>query len=51
MIAKIDEKLKKEVEKLLEKEDLTDVEVQVLLAIKNDLKFEEKMKTMFELAY
>jgi len=49
MTEKIDKKIAEEVEKLLEKEDLKGDEIQVLLAIKNDLKFEEKMKAMIEL--
>ncbi len=48
MIEKIDEKIAKEVEKVLSKEDLKSDEIQILLSVKNDLKFEEKMKKMIE---
>lgn len=48
MIEKIDKKVAEEVEKLLTKEDLKGDEIQVLLAVKSDLKFEEKMKKMIE---
>ena len=50
MIDKIDTRLNEEVKKLLSKEDLKAEEIQVLLAIKNDLKFDEKMKKMIEFA-
>jgi hypothetical protein len=48
MIEKIDKKVAEEVEKILKKENLTGDEIQVLLAVKSDLKFEEKMKKMIE---
>ena len=48
MIEKIDKKVVEEVEKLLTKEDLEINEIEILLAVKNDLKFEEKMKRMIE---
>ena len=48
MIEKIDKKIVEEVEKLLTKEDLEINEIEILLAVKNDLKFEEKMKRMIE---
>lgn len=48
MIEKIDKKVAEEVDKILEKKDLTGDEIQVLLAVKSDLKFEEKMKKMIE---
>lgn len=48
MIEKIDKKVTEEVEKLLIKEDLKSDEIQVLLSVKNDIKFEEKMKKMIE---
>lgn len=48
MIEKIDKKVVEEVEKLLTKEDLETNEIEILLAVKNDLKFEEKMKRMIE---
>ena len=48
MIEKIDKKVTEEVEKLLAKEDLKSDEIQVLLSVKNDIKFEEKMKRMIE---
>ena len=48
MIEKIDEKITFEVEKLLVKKDLKPDEIQILLSIKNDIKFEEKMKRMIE---
>lgn len=50
MIEKIDEKIAKELEKILAKEDLTTDEIEVLISIKNDLKFEEKMRKMVEFA-
>lgn len=50
MIEKIDEKIEIEAKKLLEKETLTTDEIQVLLSIKNDLKFKENMKTMLGFA-
>ena len=50
MIEKIDKKITKEVEKLLNKEDLTSDEIQALLSVKNDIKFEEKFKKMVEFA-
>ena len=50
MIDKIDTRLNEEVKKLLSKEDLKAEEIQVLLAIKNDLEFDEKMKKMIEFA-
>ena len=40
MIEKIDEKINEELEKLLSKEDLKSDEIQVLLSIKNDIKFD-----------
>ena len=43
MIEKIDKKI--------EKEDLKSDEIQVLLSIKNDIKFEEKMRKMVEFAF
>lgn len=48
MIKKIDEKIEKAIEKILTKEDLTVEEIQMLLLVKNDLKFEEKVKKMIE---
>lgn len=48
MIEKIDKKVIEEVEKILKKENLIGDEIQVLLAVKSDLKFEEKMKKMIE---
>lgn len=48
MFEKIDKKVAEEVDKILEKKDLTGDEIQVLLAVKSDLKFEEKMKKMIE---
>lgn len=48
MIEAIDKKIVEEVEKLLTKEDLKSDEIQILLSVKNDLKFEEKMKKMIE---
>ena len=51
MINKIDEKIKNEIEKILEKEDLTFDEIQILISYKNDLKFEEKMKKMVEMTF
>lgn len=50
MIEKIDEKIAKELEKVLTKEDLTTDEIEALISIKNDLKFEEKMRKMVEFA-
>lgn len=50
MIEKIDEKIAKELEKILAKEDLTTDEIEALISIKNDLKFEEKMRKMVEFA-
>lgn len=50
MIEKIDEKIAKELEKILAKEDLTTDEIETLISIKNDLKFEEKMRKMVEFA-
>lgn len=49
MIEKIDKKIVEEVEKLLSKKDLKSDEIQVLLSVKSDIKFEEKMKKMIEL--
>ena len=48
MINKIDEKLKEEVDKILSKNKLTSDEVRILLDVKSDIKFEEKMKKMIE---
>lgn len=48
MIEKIDKKVAEEVEKLLAKEELKSDEIQVLLSVKNDIKFEEKMKRMIQ---
>lgn len=48
MIEAIDKKIVEEVERLLTKEDLKSDEIQILLSVKNDLKFEEKMKKMIE---
>ena len=48
MIEKIDKKVAEEIEKLLVKEDLKSDEIQILLSVKNDIKFEEKMKKMIE---
>ena len=48
MIEKIDKKIVEELEKLLAKEELKSDEIQVLLSIKNDIKFEEKMRKMIE---
>lgn len=50
MIEKVDEKIAKELEKILAKEDLTTDEIKTLISIKNDLKFEEKMRKMVEFA-
>ena len=50
MINKIDEKLKEEVDKILSKNKLTSEEVRILLDVKSDIKFEEKMKKMIEFA-
>ena len=49
MIEKIDKKVVEEVEKLLTKKDLETNEIEILLAVKNDLKSEEKMKRMIEI--
>ncbi|MBO7611049.1 MAG: hypothetical protein J6T23_02435 [Elusimicrobia bacterium] len=51
MIEKIDKKINEELEKLLSKEDLKSDEIQVLLSIKNDIKFDEKMKKMMEFTF
>lgn len=48
MINKIDEKLKEEVDKILSKNKLTSEEIRILLDVKSDIKFEEKMKKMIE---
>lgn len=48
MIEKIDKKIAEEVEKLLAKEELKSDEIQVLLSVKSDIKFEEKMRKMIE---
>lgn len=48
MIKLIDEKLKKEVSKILEKEEISTEEIRILIDVKNDLKFDEKMKRMIE---
>ena len=48
MIEKIDKKIIEEVDKILLKEALTTSEIQILLTVKNDIKFEEKMKKMIE---
>lgn len=48
MIEKIDKKVAEEIEKLLVKEDLKSDEIQILLSVKNDIKFEEKMRKMIE---
>lgn len=48
MIEKIDEKIFKEAEKILLKENLTYDEIQILLAVKNEMQFKEKMKKMIE---
>lgn len=49
----IEEKINKEVEKILKKEELTPEEIQILITIKNEIKFEleskEKIKKMMEL--
>lgn len=50
MIERIDEKINSELEKLLTKDTLTSDEIEILLHIKSDLKFEEKMKKMVEFA-
>jgi hypothetical protein len=50
MIEKIDERIAKEVDKILAKEELTSEEVRILIDIKNDIKMEEKMKRMIEFA-
>ena len=51
MIEKIDKKINEELEKLLSKEDLKSDEIQVLLSIKNDIKFDEKMKKIMEFTF
>lgn len=51
MIEKINKKIDEELEKLLSKEDLKSDEIQVLLSIKNDIKFDEKMKKMMEFTF
>lgn len=51
MIEEIDKKINEEVEKILAKENLESNDIQVLLAIKNDLKFDEKMKKMMEFTF
>lgn len=48
MIEKIDKKVAEEIKKLLAKEDLKSDEIQILLSVKNDIKFEEKMRKMIE---
>ena len=48
MIEKIDKKVAEEIEKILAKEDLKSDEIQILLSVKNDIKFEEKMRKMIE---
>lgn len=48
MIEKIDKKIIEEVDKILLKETLTTAEIQILLTVKSDIKFEEKMKKMIE---
>lgn len=48
MIEKIDKKIADEIEKILTKQDLKSDEIQILLSVKNDIKFEEKMKKMIE---
>ena len=48
MIEKINKKLEKEIIKILDKEELTFEDVQILSMYRNDLKFEEKMKRMAE---
>ena len=48
MIEKIDKKIADEIEKILKKQDLKSDEIQILLSVKNDIKFEEKMKKMIE---
>lgn len=48
MIEKIDKKIADEIEKILAKQDLKSDEIQILLSVKNDIKFEEKMKKMIE---
>lgn len=48
MIEKIDKKIAEEIEKILAKQDLKSDEIQILLSVKNDIKFEEKMKKMIE---
>ena len=48
MIEKIDVKIKEELEKILSKETLTSEEIQALISIKADLKFDEKIKRMVE---
>ncbi len=48
MVEKIDIKIKEELEKILSKETLTSEEIQVLISIKADLKFDEKIKRMIE---
>ena len=50
MLEKINKKIEEEIEKLLDKEDLTIEEVSVLLSYKNEIKFDEKMKKMVEFA-
>ena len=48
MIEKIDKKIAEEIEKILAKQDLKSDEIQILLSVNNDIKFEEKMKKMIE---
>ena len=50
MIEEIDKKVKEELGKLIKKENLSSDEIRTLLAIKNDLKYEEKMKDILKLA-
>ena len=51
MLEKINIKVEEEIEKILKKEKLTSDEIQILLSVKNDIKFDEKMKKMIELTY
>ena len=50
MVEKIDIKIKEELEKILSKDTLTCEEIQTLISIKSDLKFDEKIKKMVEFA-
>lgn len=48
MVEKIDIKIREELEKILSKDTLTSEEIQTLISIKSDFKFDEKMKKMIK---